>query len=420
MPEISHRLPLDLDGIWQAQRRSGWRQRGQRRRWRRGATRCGRPEVVIRFALHIAVAIIIVDVVMLLLESESKSSNVFHIHIVMSACIELSRGGGCNCCCRKEMHLGGCSRVVVLTQQLVMQMVAMVVMVVVVTTAAGAGGRTHVAQCNGTGRRWTHVQQIAHINGRDGGIDNAQHGAGQHVRPVVPVVRDAAQRDIPGRHEQQELQYVPHDAHTATPLPNVVHIERQQAHRVEAQRAVRAGEAHVQFAYLQRRQIRIAAVEVLHVHIRIVGIRATGAVVQTRLAGIVEMRTQSTHHMLAQLCGQVGRDEAETEGGLGAPQIAQILPHAKVTANAHDLHHADEQHRQQQHHHQQHGHSDRALLVGVPQRQVRAEEATLEGAHGEGAVGFGRSSFSWFELEVALATFGVQLKVLIWLVGLYY
>lgn len=345
MPKISHRLPLGLDDIWQAQRRSGWRQRGQRRRWRRGATRCGRPEVVIRFALHIAVAII-VDV-MLLLESKSKSTNVLHIHIVMSACIELSCGGGCNCCCRQEMHLGGSSRIVVLSQQLVMQMVPMVVVMVVVATAAGAGGRTHVAQCNGTGRSRTHVQQIAHINGRDGGIDNAQHGAGQHVRPVVPVVGHAAERDIPGSHEQQELQYVPHDAHTATPLPNVVHIERQQAHRVEAQRAVRAGEAHVKFAYLQRRQIRVAAVEVLHVDIRIVGIRAARAVVQTRLAGTVEMRTQSTHHVLAQLCGQVGGNEAEAERGLGAPQIAQILPHAKVTANAHDLHHADEQHRQQ-------------------------------------------------------------------------
>lgn len=288
-----------------------------------------------------------------------------------------------------------------------MEMVAMVVVVVVVATAA-ASGRAHVAQCNGTGRSRTHVQQIAHINGRDGGIDNAQHGAGQHVRPVVPVVGDAAERDIPGSHEQQELQYVPHDAHTATPLPNVVHIERQQAHRVEAERAVRAGEAHVQLANLQRRQIRIAAVEVLHVDIRIVGIRAAGTVVQTRLAGTVEMRTQATHHVLAQLCGQVSCNEAEAEGGLGAPQIAQILPHAKVTANAHDLHHADEEHRQQQHHHQQHGHCDRALLVGVAQRQVPAEEATFKGAHGEGAVVFGSPSLMWFEFEIALATFVLQ------------
>lgn len=163
-------------------------------------------------------------------------------------------------------------------------------MVAMVATAA-AGRRAHVAQRNRAGRVGPRMQQIAHINSRDCGIDNAQKSARQHVGPVVPVVGDAAQRDVPGGHEQQELENVPHDAHAATPLPHAVHVERQQAHGVETKAAVRAGKAHVQLAYLLCGEIAIAAVKLLHVDFRILGVRTAGAIGQPRLTGIVKMRT---------------------------------------------------------------------------------------------------------------------------------
>jgi len=132
--------------------------------------------------------------------------------------------------------------------------------------------------------------------------------------------------------------------------PTAVTQLAQQEHGVEAQTAVGTREADVQLADLTRGEVVVGAVELLHVEVGVLGVRAGAAVVQTRLAAVEEVRTQATHGVLGQLRGQVGGDEAEAEGGLRPPQVPEVEPRAEALADAHDLHHGHEEHRQQEHH----------------------------------------------------------------------
>lgn len=131
-----------------------------------------------------------------------------------------------------------------------------------------------------------------------------------------------------------------------------MYVEGQQDHRIEAQAAVGTRETDVQLADLSRGEVVVSAVELLHVQLSVLEVRAGAAIVEARLATVEEVRPQPPDGVLRQLGGEIGGYEAEAEGGLCAPQIAEVEPGAEALADPHDLHHGHEEHREQEHHEQ--------------------------------------------------------------------
>jgi len=232
-------------------------------------------------------------------------------------------------------------------------------------------------------------EQVGHVGGSEPGEHRAQRRPRQDVAPVVVVVGDPRQRDVPAKHHEEELQQVLQQlGHPRA--QRRLEVDGQVEHGVHRQAGVAAGEGLVELLELEVGHVGVAARKAVDVAPQVLGVLAATPVRQHGLAHGVEVRSQATDAQLREHRGERDHGQA-VQVGDGLPvQVAQSVadPAAVRPTLAARLRQLLEQL-----HHRDHGggHAQRdgddqfvangAFAVRIAEGLVAAEEAPPEGTH---------------------------------------